>query len=262
MTRFAALNWLDIVSLVELGATLFLITTLSFNKLYSVYRFLFAYLVADAMESVAGLSLQANRTYYARIYFAGQTVKIILAIFVVLEMYRIALAGHPAIARFGRKTVMYVLAIAAVIALAAYWVDRNAIPERSRVIHYFTSFERTMDAWMLLFLLIISVFMLWFPVRLKRNSVLYIGGFLVYFLVRWLGLLLSNIAPALLARYDGAMILTQIACLILWIFALQPAGERATTVLGHRWDPAAAHRLKLQLDAINTALLRFSRREL
>jgi hypothetical protein len=42
------------------------------------------------------------------------------------------------------------------------------------------------------FLLMISVFMLWFPVCLKQNSFLYICGFVVYFLARSIGLLFSN----------------------------------------------------------------------
>ena len=113
-----------------------------------------------------------------------------------------------------------------------------------------------MDAWMLLFLLMISVFILWFPVRLTRNNFLYIGGFLAYFLARSVGLLLSNAAPGLVAKLDDSMIVTQIMCLILWTIALQPSGERATVEVGHRWDPAAADRLRTQLNAINAALLR------
>lgn len=257
----SATTWLNWAPSVELAATLVLLASLAVNRLQSVYRFFFAYLAADATETAAALIFQKNRRLYGEIYFVGQGAKMILAVFVVLEIYRIALAGHPALARFGKNTVIYILAAAAAIAAAGFWLDRDMSPsERAPVLLRFASFERTMDAWMLLFLLMISVFMLWFPVRLKRNGALYISGFVIYFLARSVGLLLSNVAPALLAKFDTTMIAAQILCLILWTIALQPGGEKTTTVTGHRWDPDAADRLTAQLNAINTALVRISRR--
>lgn len=253
-------RWLNLVPYADLAATLVLIASLTVNGLHAVYRYFFAYLATDALETATGLIFQQNRKLYAEIYFAGQGLKMLLAVFVVLEIYRIALAGQPALAHFGKRTVMYILAAAAMIAGAGFWMDRGAASARPPVLREFASFERTMDAWMLLFLLMISVFMLWFPVRLKRNGVVYISGFVVYFLARSVGLLLTNIAPGLIAKLDTTMLAAQLFCLVLWTVALQPAGERAVTVVGHRWDPAAAERLKDQLNAINTALLRLSGR--
>lgn len=252
--------WLDWVPGVELAATLILIASLAFHRLHPVYRFFFGYLVADALQTAAGLTFQKNLRLYAIIYFGGQSIKVLLAVFVVLEIYRIALAGQPALAHYGKKTVGYILAAAAVVAAGGLWLDQNTSGYRPHTLRHFAQFERTMDAWMLLFLVMIGTFMLWFPVRLKRNSFLYIGGFVIYFLARSLGLLFINIAPTLVAKLDDAMIATQFLCLILWIVALQPAGENATAEVGHRWDPVAADRLRDQLNSINAALLRMSRR--
>jgi hypothetical protein len=253
------LSWLNSVPSIELAATLILLGSLAYSRLHTVYRFFFLYLIADALETAAGLIFQRNRRLYAQIYFGGQGIRIVLAVFVVLEIYRLALAGQPALARFGKTTVSYVLAAAALAAAAGLWIDRS-MGGRDLAVRRFATFERTMDSWMLLFLLMITIFMLWFPVRLQRNHFLYIGGFLIYFLTRSIGLLLSNAAPALVARTDNFMIATQIGCLILWIFALRPAGVTATLEVGHRWDPAAAGRLRDQLNAINAALQRMSRR--
>ena len=38
-------------------------------------------------------------------------------------------------------------------------------------------------------------------------------------------------------------------------------GEKVTTVVGHRWDPAAMDRVSGQLDAINASLMKLSRSE-
>ncbi len=252
-------NWLNAIPSIELAATLILIATLAFRRLHVIYRFFFIYLFADAIETAAALIFQRDRRLYAEIYFGGQGIRMLLAVFVVLEIYRIALAGQPALARYGKTTVRYVLAAAAVAAAAGFWLDPNT-GGRDVMVRRFTNVERTMDAWMLLFLLMIGVFMVWFPVRLRRNNFLYIGGFVVYFLARSVGLLLSNVAPVLVANMDNFMIATQILCLILWTFALLPAGETTSLEVGHRWDPAAAARLKDQLNAINAALLRMSRK--
>lgn len=252
-------DWLIWVTTAEAAAALILLVSLAAHRLHAVYPCFFSYLIADAAGTSAGLIFRAHRRLYAEIYFASHGLKMLLAVLVVLEIYRIALAGQPALARYGRNAVGYILAGAALIAAAGFWIDQNADLARPALLRHFISLERTMDAWMLVFLLMIGIFMCWFPVRLKRNAFWYIGGFILYFLTRSTGLLLSNVVPALIFRLDNIMIATQIFCLLVWIVALRPAGEKITTTVGHRWDATAAGRLQSQLNTINAALLRFSR---
>ena len=117
-----------------------------------------------------------------------------------------------------------------------------------------------MDAWLLIVLLILSGFMAWFPVRVKRNAALCMAGFVVYFLSRVIGLLLINKVLAWQGPIDAAMLGTGSACLLVWTMALRPESEESTVVIGHRWDPSAMERLSEQLDAINERLLNSSRR--
>jgi hypothetical protein len=258
-------NWLYGVERVSwylnLAATLGLICSLAWNQLYRVYRWLFAYLIADATQTIIGLTAgRINQNVYGWTYVAGQLVKIVLAVLVVLELYKLALERHPALARFGRQAVSYALAVAATLSACGLVLDRSVPPEQSKVLHWLNSFERTMDTAMLIFLLAVTLFLTWFPVRLKRNATLYIGGFLIYFLSRSAGLLLLNVAPGLRRTLGTAMLAAGVICLLTWLVALQRAGEEITTVIGHRWDPSAADRLTGQLDAINAWLLRLSRR--
>lgn len=58
---------------------------------------------------------------------------------------------------------------------------------------------------MLLSLLIITIFVTWFPVRLTRNTILYITGFVLYFSVRAPELLLTNLTPRMVGRIDSIM---------------------------------------------------------
>lgn len=252
--------WLDWTPYLDLAVEALLILSLARNGLYRIYRFFFAYLSADAAETVAGIAFQTNKRLYAEIYFAGQGVKMILAVLVVLELYQLALEHHPALARFGRRTVAYALLAAAVMAGLAVSLDRAIPAGRSPVVHRFNTFERSMDLWMLLFLILAILFMVWFPVRLKRNGAMYIGGFLIYFLSRTAGLLFRNLTPGWRGPIDQGLMAASIGCLLVWLLALTKRGEEITTVVGHRWSPQEARRLSAQLDAINAKLMHLSRR--
>src|SRR6185295_3076613 len=120
--------------------------------------------------------------------------------------------------------------------------------------------ERTIDSTILMVLLFISGFLLWFPVRVRRNIVVYMTGFVLFYFFRSAGLLVTNLLPythrGLLSSVMEGLTL---ACLLVWIWGLRAEGELETTVTGHRWNAAAAGRLSVQLDEINTALSRFSR---
>jgi hypothetical protein len=253
-------RWLEAAFYLDLVCTWILVITLLRNGLFRVYRFLFAYLLVDGCHDLSAVVLPNGTQTYFLVYLFAQAVKIVLAVFVVLELYQIALAEHPALARFGRDMVSYILGIAAIIAALGITFDASVPAKQSLILHRFNSFERTMDLWMLLFLLIIACFMAWFPIRLTRNSVLYIAGFVLYFSTRATGLLLTNLAPRLMVRIDAAMLSVAILCLITWTLALRQKGEETTVVIGHRWDPEAMDRLAGQLTAINSRLLRLSRR--
>ncbi|PYT15118.1 MAG: hypothetical protein DMG59_15085 [Acidobacteria bacterium] len=238
-------------------ATIAVLISLYRNGLYRNYRRLYIYLLVDTLQSSLGALFQSRRKLYAQIYMTGQAMKLIIAVFVVLELYWLALAGHPALARFGRKTVRYLLPAAGVIALAGLLVDPSAPPGRSPVLHQFFSIEHTMDTWLLVFLTLICLFMAWFPVRLRRNVALYIGGFFLYFFARFSGVLLTKILPASFTHpLSAAMLSISFLCLIVWLFALRRQGEETTTVIGHRWNPARMERLTGQLEAINASLSR------
>jgi hypothetical protein len=252
--------WLPWPTYVDLAASLALVARLLQNGLYRVYRFFFAYLAADAMETLLAVLFQTRLQWYANLYLVGQTVKIILAVFLVLEVYQLALEHHPALAQFIRNSIVYVLAVAAGLAALGIALDRYIPPGRSVIVHRFNTFERTMDICVLALLVLVVVFMTWFPVRLRRNGALYIGGIIIYFASRSAGLLLRNLAPEFKRPIDHGILIAAILCLSVWLMALTREGEKITTVVGHRWQPAEATRLAAQLDAINARLLRLSRR--
>src|SRR5258708_27479322 len=80
-----------------MAATAALIVSLWLNGLFRVYRRLFLYVSIDLSESILALLLKSNPNVYARIYFTFETLKMVVAVFLVMELYRLALADHAAL---------------------------------------------------------------------------------------------------------------------------------------------------------------------
>lgn len=244
----------------NIAATLVLLGRLFATGLWRTYRWLFFFFVADTFQSLLLIASLGNRNRYAEMYMGGQAVKMVLSVFVVLELYQLALASHPALAGFGRKTVGWLLVGSSMVAAGGLWMDSSVRPGQSTILHRFFTVERTMDFSVLIFLLLICCFMLWFPVRMKPNVALYIGGFVVWFLARSFGLLMANILSAsFFHTMSNAMLAVCFGCLSFWSLALRRGGEFTTLTVGHRWNPAVMERLTGQLESINASLVRLSR---
>lgn len=246
----------------NIAATAALLVRLWASHLAPVYRWLFVYLAVGVLQQCTLVFIPRNTILYGSVYIFGQASKIVLVIFVVLELYRLALAGQPALAKYGQKTAGVVLCAAAGIAALGLLFDRTVPPGRSVVLYRVFAFERTMDSFVLIFLVLITLFMTWFPVRMKRNVAFYLVGFMVQFFARSEGLLLLNVLSKQLENaLNIAMLAISTTCLLVWLFAFGEEGEKVTTVIGHRWDPGAMDRVSGQLDAINASLMKLSRSE-
>ena len=228
-------------------------------RLHRLYLSLFLYWLLQALPSVALMAIPIYSRQYAYVYWGAQTLNVLMAVFVVQDLYRIALFEHPAVASFARRTVLAAMAIAAAIALSGIRLDFTMLPGQYPDVHRFLTFERSMNFLTLLFLLIVSALLLWFPIRVRRNIMVYISGFVLFSASRSFGLLLYNLRPQ-----DGRLISTillglTLLCLLIWIAGIQPEGELVTATPGYRSNPEAMLRLSRQLDSINAALTRFVR---
>lgn len=245
---------------INMAAAVVLFAQLCAQRLVKAYPFLFAYLIADALEQIFASAFAERRHIYTEIYFVGQTVKVALAIFVVLELYELALAQQPALARFGRRMLGYLFSIAVAFGLVNLLLEfEGADRKRGALLVSFLRVERSVDLVAFIVLILIAGFLLWFPVRARRNVAVWLGGFLLYSFSRWTGLLLTNRFPQLTHELSVAMLAASLACVIGWSLLLKRAGEKEIVVTGHAWDRAQAERLSVQLDAINSRLVRMAR---
>lgn len=230
-------------------------------RLYRTYLSLFLYWLVQPVESLVLLGAGRLTWLYAYLYWGAQTLNIFLAIYVVLDLFHIALGEHPAIAAFGRRAVLAAMGLAALAALAGIMLDTTVLPGHHPAVQRFATFERSMNFVVLIFLLLISILLLWFPIKVRRNIVVYIAGFVLFAAARSFGLLLANLLPPA-ATFTVSTILLAITllCLLIWTVGIRPEGESTTASPGQRGNPEAVLRLSRQLDAINATLSRFGQR--
>lgn len=249
--------WLFYASLTALA--IFLLR-FSLRGLYKTYRFLFSYFAGVLVSGLVLAQIPYRTQSYMFAFMTAEVLLHILAIFVVLEVYQIALAGHAGLAEFGRTSFLAATALAFALAAGISLVDRNIPRGQSINVHRFVMFQRSWDLVLVVFLVLIGLFITWFPVKMSKNTALGIAGFSVVFLVRAGIELAANILPpkSLPAINNSAMIL-ETAMMIAWAAAIRPEKTKDQVIQGHFWNPAALDGLSQQLDSINAALARFVR---
>jgi hypothetical protein len=240
-------------------AQLVLLYRLLHFKLYRTYLSLFLYWLLQALPSVALIAIPLASREYVYVYWGAQTINVLMAVFVVQDLYRIALVEHPAVASLARRTVLAAMAIAAAVALSGVSLDFAIQRGRYADIHRFLTFERSMNFLTLLFLLIVSALLLWFPIRVRRNIVVYISGFALFSASHSFGLLLYNLRPQDARSISTILLGLTLLCLLIWIIGIEPEGELVIATPGYRSNPETMQRLSQQLDSINAALTRFVR---
>lgn len=256
MTLQAWTQWLESANV--LGAIL-VVWRLYYQALYRYYPWFFIYLIYDVIETLwALIPMRDPATVYR--YIAAQTIKTVLAAMVVFEIYHVALDERKALASYGRKVIAYILGGSFLISaiVARFSAGSGAI--RFLRLRYTLLVEGMMDSTLFLFLFVMAMFLLWFPVEVRRNIVVYILGFEVYFVVRWL-LLVLTIWRTAQWQVEVVNVISSaitLACSGFWVWGMRRSGELEKTTTGHRWKPQEMERLKAQLDEINESLERIA----
>ncbi len=121
--------------------------------------------------------------------------------------------------------------------------------------------ERAVSTVALLTILLMLVFILWFPVRMPRNLAGFSIGFVLYFSAKTSLLLLRSFwAHGNFAMLDDGVTVILCSCLVYWIIFINSSGEHRPVTLGHSWQTAKRNKLIGDLEALNASLARAGRR--
>jgi hypothetical protein len=242
-------RWLQIISI---AATVALLAKLNREHLLSIYRYFSAYLIWDLLVSVVLIFIPPDRSLYGYIYFPAQVVTWALYVLTALEFFTSVVRRYPGIASLGRKIMAASLGVALVAALVSMSFGVNYPAETSTLtliaLNLFL-LTRIVCLSVLVFLLVSSGLLTWFPVPLPANAVRFLLGYTVIFFTRTVSFLLVNYQGFIATKIVSlAVVLAFVGCVTYWIFRLIVVGPRA--------NPEQEQRLIEQMEAINARLAR------
>lgn len=227
------------------------------------YRYFCAFIALDILQSSVLFFIPRDSNAYAISFVVFASIQCVMAVFVVLELYGLVLRGFKGIGSLGRWVTSGGMAVSFIVAMVSLYPDLANPSADSSALLYLASFQRGVYSALLFFLLLITLFLIWFPVPLSRNTVSHTIVFAVYFSAYSVLLLIRNVAGAdagtihlLSALYE----VTYALCVLAWSLLLTEEGERQTIVFGHRWSLCDSNRLIDQLDTLNATLLRTARK--
>lgn len=225
--------------------------------LHVKYRFLALYLLWNAVAAFILLPIPRYTMAYFYAYCGARFVQWILDVLITLDLVSAITKRYAGIMTAARVAVTVCLSIATAAAMLTSMLDFSRSPATYPMISMFQLVDRTISFSVLAFLGLMLIFLLWFPIRLSRNTVVYAAGFMLVFAARFSTAILSN-----LLGYSPFILLSALqvgvfaGVLILWLARLRSANERDDTVIGHRWNLKEEGRLIAQLETMNESLLR------
>jgi hypothetical protein len=246
----------QILLIVELVALAGLCVRMWLAGLHRVYGYFFGYLVLELLQSLIPVVVPLESRLYLDSYLVSQALITAFYVLVVMELYANVLRDLPGIAGIARRYIKIILVVAIVVALLPFAVQ----PAKNHPLGYVISFEQTVMLSLVLLVLLISAFLVYYPVPLGRNVIVYSMGYAVFFVTRASISLSVNLGHYWIRQLSSIEMAISVACLILWIVTLSRDGETKRVVVGHQWNPGDDRRLLAQLDAINASLLRSGRK--
>ncbi len=244
------------------------------NGLHRTYRFFAAYLLfrvfravlLAAVPSVARLidsrpDVPFATNAYAWVWILTQVVLWFFYILVVLELYSLILQNYKGIASLGRWALLAGLLVSLALSSVTLWTDLSNPGEQFPTLLYLLAIDRGVASSLVIFLLLITGFLVWYPVPLSRNVVVHCVAYAAYFLPSAVVVLLRNVMGSEVTQVVNiALSCITIVCLAVWIAFLNREGESRMFRVLRR--PAAQDEeiLVEHLAAINSTLLRAARK--
>jgi hypothetical protein len=246
----------QILLVAQMVALLALSVRMSRDGLYKIYVYFFGYLVVELLQLLVPVFVPLDSRMYRDAYVASQALVICFSTLVVLELYSNVLRGLPGIGGVSRRFITVTLVLAVLISLLPLSLEKTP----NTVTGYLFMLQRPVMTSLLVFILLIMGFLVYYPVPLGRNVLVYLLGYAVYFVTNSTAIFIRNLGHYWSRPISDVLMLVYFACLVFWLFALSRSGETKSLVVGHQWNPSDEGRLLAQLEAINASLLRSRRK--
>ncbi len=222
------------------------------SGLYRVYKLFFGYLGVLFVELFVPVFVWRESTLYGYVYLSVEAVAVCFYALIVVELYSLVLRDLHGISTIAKRYISAALGIAVVISCILLALER--LPRD--ILGQFYSIERIIMSSLVLFVLLITAFLVYYPIPLSRNVIYYSLGYACYFTAKAAAIFIRNTGREWDYMFSQAMLAVSTACLLFWMVFLTREGLTRTMVLGHKWDSGDDVRILHQLQAFNTSLSR------
>jgi hypothetical protein len=228
-----------------------LIVRLWLGGLERIYPFFFGYLVAELLRTLVGFVVPYKSPQYPHVWAVGEGISTCFYGLIVVELYRLILRDLPGIASIARRYISVTVAIATAGSLLL--LNLGVRPR-----NYFSTFliiERAIVFSLVIFILLVTAFLAYYPIPLNRNVVIYSIGYAVYFLTKATALFIRTLGYHVSQQISTILLAISSACLLFWALTLNRRGEMRTVVVGHKWKKEDEALLLSKLKTINANLV-------
>ncbi|HUO31426.1 MAG TPA: hypothetical protein VMU80_19540 [Bryobacteraceae bacterium] len=248
------------LNFVQLAATALLVGRILVSGLSSRYRVFWFFLIFEVLRGGTIAFLNSGSNIYQKVWVLSEPVEWVLYVWVVLEIYSRVLEDYVGLATVGK----WALIVAVGVALLASGLTLTAPSQHTgqgHLMQYYYVAERAVYFSLVVFLLTILGILMQYPITLSRNIIVHSTVFSVYFLSGTvIYLLLSARGFYLMRVVEYASLAVNLAALGAWLALLNPAGEVRKVRLRPAWMPGREEDLVNQLNQLNAALLRATRK--
>ena len=230
------------------------------SGLFRRYRAFFLYLVFATLHSGVFAIPRPNSTLYFYIWVWTEPVDWLFYVLVVLEIFSLVLEDYKGLSRVGRWALIAAVCVALLASGLALLAPSRYTTQGMLMTYYYVA-ERAVYFSLMVFLLTILGVLMQYPIEPSRNVLVHSIVFSVYFLANTVVYLLLSMAGesalGVVRPVFGAITLVAITA---WLAVLTPAGETRKRRLRPAWMPEREEELVNQLNQLNAALLRATRR--
>jgi hypothetical protein len=193
---------------------------------------------------------------YGWFYICAEGLTLVLYLFMVLELYSKVLRNLASLATIVRWAIPAIVTASAIGGASLLALEQRPV----FYLDWLFRVDRTVITSLVLFVLMITAFMVWFSIRVSRNTVVYSVGYAVYLVPKGASLLLMNSGHGTQGLSGVVGMTMSSLCLLFWAACLNHAGERAIVSHGGMFHAHDEARLITQLESINRSLLSASRK--
>jgi hypothetical protein len=224
--------------------------------LFLRYRALTLALAVSLARTLVMLQLHLGSDAYAIVWIATEPIIWLTYVLVVLEISALVFQSYKGLAVLSRRVVKSALLASAIIAVAIFMprvhLDTDPFPKLQLAI----VLEKTVAVSLLMFLAVLSGFMVWYSMPLNKNLIVYALGYSIFFLATSAAMFLRDFAGNAITRIISTVLLAiNAGCVLTWLVMIRKSGETEQDRVGLLWHRGAETQLLGKLDALNSALL-------